>query len=85
MARDAAVVDRGRREVIAVSGPDRLSWLHLLLTQHVSELPADTGTEALVLDANGRVLHHVVVAHRADPGRRARCTWTPAPAVPPSC
>jgi tRNA-modifying protein YgfZ len=63
MARAAAVVDRGRREVIAVSGPDRLSWLHLLLTQHVSELGPNTGSESLVLDANGRVLHHMLVAH----------------------
>jgi folate-binding protein YgfZ len=63
MARSAAVVDRGHRGVIAVTGEDRLSWLHLLLTQHVSELPADTGTEALILDLNGRVLHHMVVAH----------------------
>jgi tRNA-modifying protein YgfZ len=66
MARSAAVVDRGHRGVIAVTGEDRLSWLHLLLTQHVSELPADTGTEALVLDANGRVLHHMLVAHTAE-------------------
>lgn len=66
MARSAAVVDRGHRGVIAVSGADRLSWLHLLLTQHVSELPTDTGTEALVLDLQGRVLHHMVVAHAAD-------------------
>ena len=66
MARAAAVVDRGRREVIAVSGPDRLGWLHLLVTQHVSELPAGTGTETLVLDANGRVLHHMVVAQASD-------------------
>jgi tRNA-modifying protein YgfZ len=63
MARAAAAVDRGRREVIAVSGPDRLSWLHLLLTQHVSELGPNTGTESLVLDTNGRVLHHMLVAH----------------------
>jgi folate-binding protein YgfZ len=63
MARAAAVVDRSHRGVLAVPGSDRLSWLHLLLTQHVSELPAGAGTEALVLDANGRVLHHVVVAH----------------------
>ncbi|WP_214367406.1 YgfZ/GcvT domain-containing protein [Pseudonocardia sp. H11422] len=63
MARSAAVVDRSHRGVIAVPGEDRLSWLHLLLTQHVSELPADSGTEALVLDLNGRVLHHMVVAH----------------------
>ena len=66
MARSAAVVDRGTRGVITVTGPDRLGWLHLLLTQHVSELPADTGTEALVLDVNGRVLHHMVVAHSND-------------------
>ncbi|TCK27070.1 YgfZ/GcvT domain-containing protein [Pseudonocardia endophytica] len=63
MARGAAVVDRGHRDVIAVPGDDRLSWLHLLLTQHVSELPADSGTEALILDLNGRVLHHMSVAH----------------------
>jgi folate-binding protein YgfZ len=66
MSRAAAVVDRGHRGVIAVTGPERLGWLHLLLTQHVSELPADTGTEALVLDINGRVLHHMVVGHTAD-------------------
>ncbi|GAA4882994.1 YgfZ/GcvT domain-containing protein [Pseudonocardia benzenivorans] len=66
MARGAAVVDRSHRGVLAVPGEDRLSWLHLLLTQHVSELPGDTGTEALVLDINGRVLHHMVVAHVGD-------------------
>lgn len=66
MARTAAVVDRGHRDVIAVPGEDRLSWLHLLVSQHVSELPADTGTEALVLDLNGRVLHHMQVAHVDD-------------------
>ena len=63
MARAAAVVDRSHRGVLAVPGDDRLSWLHLLLTQHVSELPDGAGTEALVLDVNGRVLHHAVVAH----------------------
>jgi folate-binding Fe-S cluster repair protein YgfZ len=62
MARSAAVVDRSHRGVLAVPGDDRLSWLHLLLTQHVSELPDGAGTEALVLDANGRVLHHMLVA-----------------------
>ena len=63
MTRAAAVVDRSHRGVLAVPGDDRLSWLHLLLTQHVSELPDGAGTEALVLDLNGRVLHHAVVAH----------------------
>ena len=50
MARTAAVVDRSHRGVLAVPGDDRLTWLHLLLTQHVSELPDGAGTEALVLD-----------------------------------
>ena len=66
MARSAAVVDRSHRGVLAVPGDDRLSWLHLLLTQHVAELPEGTGTEALVLDLNGRVLHHAVLAHVGD-------------------
>ncbi|WP_037076264.1 YgfZ/GcvT domain-containing protein [Pseudonocardia spinosispora] len=66
MDRSAAVVDRSNREVIAVPGEDRLSWLHLLLTQHVSELPEGSGTEALVLDLNGRVEHHMIVSHVGD-------------------
>jgi tRNA-modifying protein YgfZ len=66
MARGAAVVDRSHRGVVAVTGEERLSWLHQMLTQHVSELPADTGTETLVLDINGRVLHHMVVAHTGE-------------------
>lgn len=63
MARSAAVVDRSHRAVIAVPGPDRLAWLHLLLTQHVAELSEGAATESLVLDAQGRVLHHMGVAH----------------------
>jgi folate-binding protein YgfZ len=66
MARSAAVVDRSNREVIAVPGEDRLSWLHLLLTQHVSELSAGSGTEALVLDINGRVEFHAVLSQVAN-------------------
>lgn len=65
MTRAAAVVDRSHRGVLAVPGDDRLSWLHLLLTQHVAELPDGAGTEALVLDLNGRVLHHAVLSHVA--------------------
>lgn len=66
MVRAAAVVDRSHRGVLAVPGDDRLSWLHLLLTQHVAELPDGAGTETLVLDVNGRVLHHAVLAHVGD-------------------
>lgn len=63
MTRRAAVADRSHRGVLAVPGADRLSWLHLLLSQQVADLAPGTGTEALVLDAQGRVQHHAQVAH----------------------
>jgi tRNA-modifying protein YgfZ len=55
----AAVVDLSHRGVVRVSGPDRLSWLHSLLSQHLSHLPAGERTEALLLDPHGRVEHHL--------------------------
>ncbi|RZQ65309.1 YgfZ/GcvT domain-containing protein [Amycolatopsis suaedae] len=61
--RSAVVVDRSHREVLAVSGEERLSWLHLVISQHVTELAEGTGTEALVLDSHGRIDTHMVVAH----------------------
>jgi tRNA-modifying protein YgfZ len=57
LADGTGFVDLSHRGVITVSGDDRLAWLHLLLTQHVSELPPDQATEALVLSANGHVEH----------------------------
>jgi tRNA-modifying protein YgfZ len=62
-ARTAAVVDRSHRELIAVTGEERLSWLHLVISQHVTELADGVGTEALVLDSQGRVDAHMVLAH----------------------
>ncbi|HEY9372230.1 folate-binding protein [Streptomyces sp.] len=50
-------VDLSHRGVVAVTGDDRLSWLHLLLTQHVSDLPVGQATEALILSANGHIEH----------------------------
>ncbi|GAB3675615.1 CAF17-like 4Fe-4S cluster assembly/insertion protein YgfZ [Saccharopolyspora tripterygii] len=62
-ARSAVLVDRSHREVIAVPGEERLSWLHLVLSQHLTELQDGQGTEALVLDTHGRVDSHMMVAH----------------------
>ncbi len=61
--RSVVVVDRSNRGVIAVPGDERLPWLHALTSQHFTELPELAGTEALVLDAQGHVEHHVVVGH----------------------
>ncbi|AJC56734.1 glycine cleavage T C-terminal barrel domain-containing protein [Streptomyces sp. 769] len=57
LADGSGFVDLSHRGVVTVSGPERLSWLHLLLTQHVSELPPGQATEALILSAHGHVEH----------------------------
>jgi len=61
---DTAVglVDRSNRDVLAVPGEERASWLHTLTTQHLSELRAGQGTELLVLSPNGHVEQHALVA-----------------------
>jgi folate-binding Fe-S cluster repair protein YgfZ len=56
-----AVVDRSHRGVIRVAGPERLSWLHSLTSQHLTELAPDVWTEALVLSPHGHVEHHLVL------------------------
>jgi len=48
-------VDLSHRGVLRIGGADRLSLLHSLTTQHLSELPAHTATETLLLDPNGRI------------------------------
>ncbi len=57
LADGKGFVDLSHRGVVTVTGDDRLSWLHLLLTQHVSDLPAGRATEALILSAHGHVEH----------------------------
>ncbi|WP_432248968.1 YgfZ/GcvT domain-containing protein [Streptomyces sanyensis] len=57
LADGRGMVDLSHRGVVTVTGDDRLSWLHLLLTQHVSDLPAGRATEALILSANGHIEH----------------------------
>ena len=53
MDRNAAVVDRSHRGVLAVRGEERLSWLHLLITQHVAQLLVRRAAEPA--DARARV------------------------------
>ncbi|WP_432163781.1 YgfZ/GcvT domain-containing protein [Streptomyces tendae] len=57
LADGTGFVDLSHRGVVTVTGDDRLSWLHLLLTQHVSDLPTGQATEALILSANGHIEH----------------------------
>lgn len=55
----AAFVDLSHRPVIAVSGSDRLTWLHSLTTQHLERLTPGEWTEALILDPQGHVEHQL--------------------------
>jgi folate-binding Fe-S cluster repair protein YgfZ len=65
LERGAALVDLSHRGVLRISGPDRLSWLHSLLTQHVAALAPGVPTQALVLSPQGHVEHHL---HLVDDG-----------------
>ncbi|MBG0566841.1 CAF17-like 4Fe-4S cluster assembly/insertion protein YgfZ [Actinoplanes aureus] len=55
------VVDRSNRDVLAVPGEERASWLHTLTTQHLSGLSAGESTELLVLSPHGHVEQHAFV------------------------
>ena len=62
--REQAALTEGRaacalaRDVVTVTGPDRLSWLTTLSSQVLTTLePGDGGAETLLLDAQGHITH----------------------------
>jgi folate-binding protein YgfZ len=61
LALSLGVVDRSHRSVLRISGPDRLSWLHSLTTQHLEQLKPGESAEALVLSPQGHVEHHLTL------------------------
>jgi tRNA-modifying protein YgfZ len=69
---NGALVDRSHRGVVRVSGPDRMSWLHSLTSQHLEPLPPGEVREALVLSPHGHVEHHLVLWDDGD------ATWLTA-------
>ncbi len=50
-------VDLSHRDVFAVSGPERLGWLHNLTTQYFTDLASGVWVQALVLSPQGHVEH----------------------------
>jgi folate-binding protein YgfZ len=50
-------VDLSHRDVLRVSGPDRLTWLHSLTSQHLESLAPKVWTGALILSPQGHVEH----------------------------
>jgi folate-binding protein YgfZ len=57
LARGDGFVDLSHRDVVRVEGPDRLTWLHSLTTQHLEGLEPGVWTSALVLSPQGHVEH----------------------------
>ena len=50
-------VDLSHREVVRITGPDRLTWLHSLTSQYFDGLAPQTPTAALILSPQGHVEH----------------------------
>lgn len=69
LAEGLATVDLSHREVVTITGPDRLTWLHSMTTQHLLGLEPRTSRETLVLSPKGHVEHAL---HLVDDGET---TW----------
>ena len=61
MSEQRSLVDRSNRGVIKISGPDRLSWLHSLTSQHLERLTPGSTQQALVLSPQGHLEHHLTL------------------------
>lgn len=72
MAEGLGVADLQNRDVVEIKGPDRLTWLHSLTTQHLESLAPGVATTALVLAPTGHIEH---VLHGVDDGTRF-LAWT---------
>jgi folate-binding protein YgfZ len=62
MSQGQVLVDRSNRGVVKVSGPDRLTWLHSLTSQHLERLAPGQTAEALILSPQGHLEHHLTLA-----------------------
>lgn len=47
----------GQRDVLSVSGPDRLTWLNQITSQKLDDLAPGVGTTALILSPQGHINH----------------------------
>jgi len=56
-----AVISLARHHVLAISGPDRLTWLDSLSSQFLVGLKAHHTTEDLILSPQGRVEHRFLI------------------------
>ncbi|HHU11004.1 MAG TPA: folate-binding protein YgfZ [Intrasporangiaceae bacterium] len=77
LAAGQALVDLSDRGVLTVSGPDRLSWLHSLTSQHLTDLRPGVSAETLVLSPKGHLEHAL---HLVDDGEQVWISVEPGTA-----
>jgi folate-binding protein YgfZ len=73
-----AAVDLSHRGVLAITGADRLSWLHSITTQMLTGLAPRTSVETLVLSPKGHIEHDL---HLVDDGQTTWVTVEPGTAA----
>jgi folate-binding protein YgfZ len=78
LLRGEGWVDLSHRGVVTITGPDRLSWLHSLTTQHVEALAPGESVLDLVLSPHGHVEHEL---HVVDDGTTTWITLEPGEAA----
>ena len=61
MATGRVLVDRSNRGVVKVTGADRLTWLHSLTSQDLERLAPGRTEQALVLNPQGHLEHHLTL------------------------
>ena len=61
LAAGTGAVDLSHRPIVRVAGPDRLTWLHAVTSQHLLELEPGVWTQALILSPHGHVEHHLTL------------------------
>jgi tRNA-modifying protein YgfZ len=61
LAAGQAIVDLSDRDVLSITGPDRLSWLDSLTSQSIAKLAPGESAETLLLDPSGRVEYAIRV------------------------
>jgi folate-binding protein YgfZ len=57
LAAGQGFVDLSHRDVVTITGPDRLTWLHALTTQYFEGLRPGSSTTALLLSPTGHIEH----------------------------
>jgi len=69
LASGRGAVDLSHFDVVTITGPDRLTWLHALTTQYLEHLEPGGGALALILSPHGHVEYEL---HLVDDGTT---TW----------